>query len=138
VAAARELGISLKRFDGWEPRQLTRVTAWTEDGRPAAWETRTEPEWDPRERGWVLALGLFEAGLCRKCGHHLGETTDPANDQDNPETGHAWVADGPDECFACKALHRAEERWQKEAPEVAPYSIWSAVLVDKNPRKRRG
>lgn len=129
--------MSLKRLDGWEARQLTRVTAWTEDGRPAAWETRTETEWDSRERSLMLALQLWEAGLCRRCGHHLDETTDPAHDQDNPETAHGWIADGPDECHACKALHRAEEKWHKESPEVAPYSIWSAVLVAKRPRLRR-
>ncbi|MEV1315372.1 hypothetical protein AB0J14_04725 [Micromonospora arborensis] len=128
--------MSLKRFGGWEPRQLTRVTAWTDDGRASAWETRTETEWDGRERSLMLALSLWEAGLCRRCGHHLDETMDPANDQDNPETGHGWTADGPDECFACKALHRAEEKWHKEAPEVAPYSIWSAALVAKRPRMR--
>lgn len=133
---ARQLGQSLKRMEGWEPRQFTRVTAWTEDGRPAAWVTRTEPEWDSRERSLMLALGVWEAGLCRRCGHHLDETTDPGNDQDNPETAHGWIADGPDECFACKALHRAEDKWHKESPEVAPYSIWSAALVAKRPRLR--
>ena len=133
---ARDLRVSLKRFDGWEPRQLTRVTAW-KDGQPAAWETRTETEWDSRERSLMLALAYWEAGLCRKCGQHLHETTDPAHDQDNPETAWGWVADGPDECFGCKALHRAEEKWQKEAPEAAPYSIWAPVLVAKRPRQRR-
>ncbi|WP_431935792.1 hypothetical protein [Micromonospora sp. RP3T] len=129
--------MSLKRFEGWEPRTVTRVTAWTDDGRPAGWETRTEAEWDGRERSLVLALGMWEAGLCRRCGHHLDETTDPDHDQDNPEAGHGWIADGPDECFACKALHRAEEKWQKEAPEVAPYSIWAAALIAKRRRMRR-
>jgi hypothetical protein len=93
----------------------------------------------------MLALGLWESGLCRRCGHHLSETTDPDNDQDNPDARHGWQADGPDECHACKALHRAEEKWAKTSPEVAPYSIWSAVTGTRSPsfsherwRRRRG
>lgn len=79
----------------------------------------------------MLALALWEAGLCRRCGHHLDQTTDPDNDPDNPRAPRAWVADGPDECYGCKALHRAETRWHKESPESAPYVIWSAALVDR-------
>jgi len=131
------LGVSLKRFEGWEPRTITKVTRYDKRGRPAVWETRTEREWDPRERSLILALGFWEAGLCRKCGEHLDATTDPANDQDNPATSYGWAADGPDECFACKALHRAEERRHKEAPDVGPYEIWSPVLLGKKPRLRR-
>jgi hypothetical protein len=129
--------VSLKRFEGWEPRQITKVLAYDEQGRPAQWETRTEPEWDGRERSLVLALAYWEAGLCRKCGCHLEETTDPAHDQDNPETSFGWAADGPDECFACKAMYRAEHARQKEAPETAHYEIWSPVLLAKRPRLRR-
>lgn len=138
LTAARQLGVSLRRFDGWEPVQRTRVTEWTPDGRPAAWQTSTEPEWDPRQRALMLALQWWEAGLCRRCGQHLDETTDPNNDPDNPHSGRTWVADGPDECFACKVLHRAEQSWEKTSPEAAPYSIWAPQLRDRPPRHRPG
>lgn len=113
------------------------MLTYDEQGRPAAWETRTESEWDSRERSLMLALAYWEAGLCRKCGQHLDETTDPAHDQDSPATSWGWAADGPDECFSCKALHRAETKWQKEAPDTAPYMIWAPVLTAKKPRIRQ-
>lgn len=85
----------------------------------------------------MLALAMWEAGLCRKCGEHLAETTDPSTDPDNPAVTREWVADGPDECFSCKAMHRAETRFAKESPDVAPYVIWAPALVAKVPRLRR-
>jgi len=128
---ARQLGVSLKRFTGWEPRQVTKVLSWTSDGKPAVWETRVEPEWDSYERSLMLALDWWESGLCQRCGHHLDETTDPDTDPDNPAAKRTWLADGPYECFACKTLYQAEKKWGKEAPDTAQISVWSAVLVDR-------
>jgi hypothetical protein len=75
VQAARTLGVSTRRFEGWEPKQTTRVTEWTPDGRPAVWVTEPEPEWNRRERSLMLALALWEGQLCRKCHEHLEQAT---------------------------------------------------------------
>ncbi|GGM27187.1 hypothetical protein GCM10011608_09960 [Micromonospora sonchi] len=132
--------MSLRRFDGWEPREYTEVTAWDEQGRPLRWITRREPEWDPRERGWMLALDWHESSLCRKCGQPLAECTDPANDPDNPASERMYVAEPPTECFSCKVLVKADEKWHKDSPETSGFVIHTAALVDRPQRRpaRRG
>jgi hypothetical protein len=129
----------MKRLDGWEPVERTRVTAYDQQGRPAAWETRRETEWDPRERRWMLALALYEAGLCQKCGQSLDHTTDPNTDPDRPDATQQWIADGPFECFCCKALVRAERKLSDDENSggIEQWSIHSPVLIAKKPRRRR-
>lgn len=131
--------MSLKRLSGWEPVERTRVTEWTADGRPAAWETRREVEWDGRERRWMLALSLYESGLCGKCGQQLEQTTDPNTDADRPEATQQWIADGPVECFCCRALYKAERRLAEDENSggLEHWAIHAPVLVAKKPRKRR-
>lgn len=126
----------LKRFDGWEPKTTTKAIEWR-DGQPAAWETTSEPEWDTRERSLMLALAYWEAGLCKRCGEHLSRGMDPMTDPDSPEADHRWVAEGPDECHCCKALVRAEKKWADDAPDSAPYSVFTPALVPTTPRVRR-
>ncbi|MEV2239529.1 hypothetical protein [Micromonospora sp. NPDC049891] len=130
----------MKRFDGWEPTETTEVVEWDEQGRPKRWVTRREVEWDVRERAWMLALDWYEASLCRKCGQPLSECTDPTNDPDNPASERMYVAEEPTECFSCKVLVRAEERWHKADPDSSPFVIHNAVLVDRQRRQpaRRG
>lgn len=79
---AREFGVSYKRLHGWEPRRVHR--GYDRDGERVAladaWEivVETEVEWDDDERTRMLALGTYEAGLCR-CGFHSSLTADRAN-----------------------------------------------------------
>lgn len=131
--------MSLKRLDGWEPVERTRVTEWTPDGRAVAWETRRDAEWDHRERRWMLALALYESTLCGKCGQPLDQTTDPNTDPDRPEATRQWVADGPTECFCCKALVRAEKRLtdDENSGGMENWSIHVPLLKAKRPRRRR-
>lgn len=49
---------------GWEPR---RYTSTDEDGMQV---TTTEAEWDDYERDKMLALGIYEDGVCSGCGIH--------------------------------------------------------------------
>lgn len=44
--------------------------------------SRTEPEWDDEQRGWVQALMLVQADRCGKCGGDLVETTAADADDD--------------------------------------------------------
>lgn len=130
--------MSLKRFDGWEPKKVTRVTRWHE-GQAAEWETVTEPEWDSRERRWMLALQVYESTLCGKCGQPLDETTDPNTDPDRPESTQKWVAQGPTECFCCKAMVRAEKKLSEDENSggIEQWSIFTPAVVAKKPRVRR-
>lgn len=129
--------MSLRSLDGWTPKQTSRVTEWTEQGWPAAWETTTETQWNRRERSLMIALTEWEAGLCRRCGHHLADTTDPDTDPDNRAGSRAWVAEET-ECFACKAVYRDEQRCAPKENgdggmprDVAAALIHSAYLVDR-------
>lgn len=139
MLAARSFGITLREFDGWTPKTVTRVTAWR-DGQPEVWETTSESPWDRRERSLMLALAHFEAGCCRRCGEHLAKSMDPMTDPDRPDAPHHWVAEGPDECFACKALVRAERKLADDkdgGSDLLPYSIHTPALIPHTPRVRR-
>lgn len=70
-----KLGVSEKRFLGWEPRQIHTYT-YDESGRLTSTVVETEPEWDDAEREKMLALAEFEASVC-KCGYPRDQVTDP-------------------------------------------------------------
>lgn len=126
--------MSPKRFDGWEPREITTVVAYDEQGRPARWETVREPEWDKRQRSLVMAYRLWKAGLCRRCGEHLAHATDPDTDPSNPGASRAWVAEDPTECYSCAALHGSEK--SRADDDNSPWLIHTTALVRKKPRLR--
>lgn len=129
--------MSPRRFDGWTPREVTTVTAFDEQGRAVRWETVTEPEWDRRQRSLVMAYGMWEASLCRRCGEDLHHATDPNTDPDRPESTQAWVANDPDECFSCKALVRSEREWAKDDETgQSGWLIHTTELATKRPRLR--
>lgn len=81
--------------------------------------TRREPEWDDKQRLWMLALAFYEAGLCQRCGHHLEDSTDPNS---------VWVADDPTECFSCSTLARADRAWTKRT-EKDPNPIPAQAMI---------
>lgn len=87
----------------------------------------------------MLALAFYEAGLCQKCGQPLDQTTDPNSDPDRPEATTQWIADGPTECFCCKALVRAEKRLSEDENSggMEHWAIHAPALVAKKPRRRR-
>ncbi|WP_285475233.1 hypothetical protein [Actinoplanes sp. NBRC 101535] len=127
----------MRRFEGWEPATICAVTAWDEAGRPAAWTMRPEPEWDGRERSLMLALDMWEAGLCRRCGEHLEQSADPDTDPDDPRSSQAWRAEDPTECFSCKVLARSERRAAPRGDDdedASPWLIHTTQLVPKTPR----
>lgn len=88
MKAARALGISKRRFEGWEP-----ATLYTHDEADRLVSSQPEAEWSPLEAGWMVALAEYEAGLCEGCGHPLEETlTTEAED---------WKALPPLRCAVC-------------------------------------
>lgn len=59
---ARALGVSVRRFYGWEPRRTTRH--FDAKGNLTGWSvTETEPEWDADERAYMVASTLLEEDM---------------------------------------------------------------------------
>lgn len=74
VEAAVRVGVSPRRFWGWEP--TTRTTYVRDgEGRVASSVTTVEPEWDAESRAYLLALLAYEADQCPGCKGLLSETT---------------------------------------------------------------
>lgn len=139
VKLARNLGIPTKRLGGWEPKETTTVVEWDAEGRPSRWITEREPEWGRKETTLMLALDYLESTSCGRCGGSLTDTTDPANDPDNPDSARMYVADVPIECHHCKVLIRSERQWQEglQHPEDGAAAIHTARLVDRPKRRER-
>jgi hypothetical protein len=126
VEAAERLGISVRRFDGWEPQTVT-VYRYRKDGRIKKTITVTEPEYDEHDRAWMLALSAYRAAHCPHCGGALHETTDPANE-------FAYHADSI-RCFKCTALAKSADALTK-GPMPAQHP--QAVLHRAEFRAQRG
>ncbi|WNM64504.1 tail assembly chaperone [Arthrobacter phage MidnightRain] len=75
VTAAHSLGISLKRFHGWEPE-----TVYTYEGGRLI-SSKPEAEWDDREQSLVLAMHAYKSTLCPLCGLPVDVCTDPKNER---------------------------------------------------------
>lgn len=114
VEAATRLGISLRRWSGWEPR---RVAVVDEDGRTV---TTTESEWDDDSRAWVLALLEVEAQRCPGCNGHLPDTTDPAHEG-------RYLTGPPLRCHRCTALHQRQDNYRDD-PNRAAQVMWPVHL----------
>ena len=113
MTEARRLGISLKRFDGWEPRTYS----WREkrDGRMVT-VTEREPEWDPEQQDWMLALALAEADECPGCHGRLSETTLPENEG-------AYTHGPPTRCHRCTARGIAADQI-RDAKSPQPHALF--------------
>lgn len=108
MTAARALGVSLRRFDGWAPTETTRYRR-DRRGRVLEAVTTAESEWDDEQRGLVLALGRYETQIHGACGGYLPETTDPANEG-------AFQATAPHRCHKCTAIGAASGAY-RESPQ---------------------
>jgi hypothetical protein len=101
VETAEKLGISLKRFRGWEP-----VTTYVHRGGRLA-SSQPEPEWDEQEQGWMLALRMYRLSLCPACTGDLNVTTAAENE----ERFHRLP---PLQCFRCLEFARSHDEWSDE------------------------
>jgi hypothetical protein len=134
VQAAFKLGISPKRFEGWEPKQITTVVEWTEDGKPLKWVTETEREWTQDERDDVLALLDYEAHLCPN-GHFLPESGAHEADPANPEGEFLYQTSFPVVCFACEAVERSLKAAHKH-PHLKDRNLLYATRRIERPQRR--
>lgn len=128
---AEKLGISHRRFMGWEP------VTYSEAGN-----TYTEPEFDGWERALWRAYDHWQEGRCPNCGHDLEESLwDPKREGPAPR----WHASYR-QCRACEVLliaqgvqARRDEQWHKSQPEGTPprptgHRLWSVVRDDEKGR----
>lgn len=120
VEAAERLGVSVKRFRGWEP-----VTTHTHDEDGLHTTSTVETEWDEVEHGWMIALALWRENRCPFCGGDLALTTDPVNED-------VYRHELPIQCYRCVAFARAHEEYDTE---LYPQSL--IHLVPQRPKRRR-
>lgn len=120
--------MSLRRFCGWEPAEVT-THEYDERDRLAASVTRREPEWDDAQRAWMLALGVYEQSLCRRCGHNLHDTLDP-DTSGTMLASREWVAE-ESQCFGCTALAVSEQARSGDDNNKIPLQalIYTARMV---------
>jgi len=114
VEAARSLGISLKRFTGWEPATVIEHE-FDESGRLFRSVQTVEVEWDDEQRAWVRALAELERQTCNGCGGFLQDTLDPETE---------WVADQPYRCHRCEALEIRRKQVSEKAHNPGSLVIW--------------
>ena len=77
MEAAERLGVSLKRFGGWEPVTVTEYE-YDAGGRLVRSWSQPESEWDDRQQAWMLALAQHRAEFCPcGCGQRYVDTTSP-------------------------------------------------------------
>ena len=105
VEAAYNLGISVRRFDGWEPAEV-HEHEHDQAGRIVRTVVRREPEWDEEQRGWVLAWLLYRANVHKPCGHYLPDATDP-------DAEGAYMSEPPIRCHVCTERAAAYKRVQE-------------------------
>ncbi|HEX6873683.1 MAG TPA: hypothetical protein VF163_21500 [Micromonosporaceae bacterium] len=99
------MGISDKRFGGWEPAE-THEHEYDDAGRLVRTVVTREPEWDEQERAWMLALRLYRAQV-GPCGHYLPDTTAAAAEE-------RWVGSHI-RCHACTAVRQTMDTY-KDSP----------------------
>lgn len=102
MEAAYNLGISVKRLDGWEPAE-EHVHEYDGNDRLIRTVVRRESEWDDEQRGWMQAWLLYKANVHEPCGTYLPDAT-------APEAEEAWVAELPIRCHVCTRRSEAYKR----------------------------
>lgn len=88
----------------------------------------------------MLALSLYEDGLCNRCGVPLAESTGTDVDPHSPESTHRFVAELPITCFHCEALVKSEKKYANDEDNEPGALIHTAVKVEKpkaQTRRRR-
>jgi hypothetical protein len=111
--------VSVKRLNGWEPREVTEHE-YDDAGRCVRSVTTREVEWDEDERAWALALLELEADACPGCHGRMSETT-------APEAEGKYVSPAPTRCHMCTAISAAQSTYH-DNPNVRHTSalLWSA------------
>lgn len=104
LAIARSLGVSLRRFNGWEP---TTVTTTRPDGTTI---TTRDPEFDAWERSLWIAFDAWEKQYCPGCGtpYERGLWDNDAEPDKRPR----WRV-GMYRCRPCEVLEQVQSKHVK-------------------------
>lgn len=118
VGAAFRLGISYKRFQGWEP---TTVYVYDEAGRMIS--SQPEVEWDQTEQDWMLAYEAWERDeVCPLCGW-------PKDVCQARETETLLEVPLPTRCHVTTAIKRAQDgRSSQGGTKHDDALLWGARL----------
>ena len=104
VEVARSLGISHRRFLGWEP-----VTRYRYDDHGRVTDSWREPEWSPPEREKMLALAFWDAVYrCPVCGGPKAECQSPESEKKLNMFGP------PVRCHRKTGILRETEKWRED------------------------
>lgn len=118
VEAAERLGVSLKRFSGWEP-----ATVYEYDDAGRLISSRPEVEWDDVEQGWMISLERYRREhICPLCGG-------PKEVCQAPYGTFVYSAGVPIRCHVTTAIRQAQRaggsREDADAliypPEIKPW-----------------
>jgi hypothetical protein len=86
--------------------------------------TMVEPEWDSQTRSAVLALDVYEAGLCPLCGRpsHICQAQDAL-----------FTADLPVRCHATTALLTAQDKADYDHERALLWSTREGPATEEQP-----
>lgn len=87
-----------------------------------------ESAWDETERGLMLALAEYEAGLCPHCGNPTSVCQDPDSDRNNPHAKWIYWALPPAVCNIGTAMKAGQKEY--DHPDKA--------VISRVARTRRG
>lgn len=122
VRLARELGISPRRLDGWEPAETT--TVYSPDGEVVSQTiTVREPEFTPTDVAVMLESRRLDAQPRGPHGLLLRDATDPAMNPFSVDSRGRFVAE-PVIDFAQDAIDRAKAARRKK---VADGDDWALI-----------
>lgn len=93
VEVSRDLGVSVRRLQGWEPSQRT-VYEYDAQGRLSSSITTLEPEFGPTDLEWQTALRELELEVGPH-GFSMAEATDPDADPSSHDSHFRFVAGDP-------------------------------------------
>ena len=114
MTACLTLGISPRRYCGWEPEK------WHEPGTGGRVRVVREPEWDWVDRAIIGAWQHLQTSLCIRCGRPWA-----AHDTDRPEDYNV----GFQTCTATTAIDRAQAK--KHVEDAAE------LKAGRNPERAR-
>ena len=80
-------------------------------------ERRPGQAWTAKDRTVALGLAVYEAGLCKGCGHPLDDTYTEGAER-------AYEVPPPHRCHACTALHKGMDGYDSApVPQALHFGV---------------
>lgn len=99
--------------------------------------TTRESEWDTEQQAIMLALEVYRASLCRRCGGELAETTNPLHDADNPHGTHVYRRVKLLRCHRCTASMESEAQHSGNHLVKHPAAVQHHIELQPRLQRRR-